>query len=176
MQWISAKSLYLKATTTPRLLQDYLLSRNNQLRCTFALYKSKSKGRVLLGKMGKKKCNRRSLKASARAREPWLLATSLTHDAEYIVKLYATRMQIEEAFLDLKCPLFWLSLYLNGTYKISRMKILVMLGSITATFAWLLGKTVKLAGKHRQFQANTVTCTNVISTVFLDIQVFSAIC
>ena len=170
--WIGAKSLYLEATTTPQLLQHCLLSHRNQLPCSLALYKSKPKGRVLLGKMGKKKRNRTSLKAATRAREPWLLASSLTNDVECIVKLYATRMQIEEAFRDLKCPRSGLSLYHNGTYKIARMKILVLLGSITTTFAWLLGKSTELAGKHRQFQANTVTITKVISTVFLGIQVF----
>ena len=170
--WIGAKSLYPEASTTPQLLQHSLLSQSNQLHCSLALYKSKPKGRVRLGKMGRKKRNRTSLVASARGKEPWLLASSLANDAECIVRLYATRMQIEEAFRDLKCPRFGLSLYHNGTYKIARMNILVLLGSITATFAWLLGKATKLAGKHRQFQANTVTHKNVLSTVFLGIQAF----
>ena len=140
--------------------------------CSIVLYKAKPKGRVRLGKMGQKKRNRTSLVASARAREPWLLATSLSVAAKEIVQIYATRMQIEEAFRDLKCPRFGLSLYQNGTYKIERMAILVLIGSLTQTFAWLLGKATKLVGKHRHFQANTVTHTNVLSTIFIGIQVF----
>lgn len=170
--WVGAKSLYSEAKTSPQLLSDAVLTRSNPLKCSLVLYKSKPKGRVLLGKMGKKKRNRTSLIASKRAREPWLLASSLTHSAENIVKLYTTRMQIEEAFRDLKCPRFGLSLYQNGTYKIARMIILVMLGSMTATFAWLLGRMTQLAGKHRQFQANTVINTNVLSSVFIGIRVF----
>ena len=122
--------------------------------------------------MGNKKRNRTSLVNAVRAREPWLLASSLTATAKHIVKIYATRMQIEESFRDLKCPRYGLSLYLNGTYKIERLRLLVMLGSLAATFAWLLGKTTELAGKHRQFQANTTTHTNVLSTVFIGVQVF----
>lgn len=170
--WIGAKSLYARATNVPKFFQEVLLTQSNPLRCSLVLYKSKRKGRVLLGKMGKKKRNRTSLVASARAREPWLLATSLTISAKQIVKLYATRMQIEEAFRDLKCPRFGLSLYLNGTYKIARMRILVLLGSITTTFAGLLGKMAELSGQHRHFQANTVTYTKVLSTIFIGIQVF----
>lgn len=170
--WIGAKSLYAKATNVPKFLQEALLTQSNPLDCSLVLYKSKAKGRVLLGKMGNKKCNRTSLIASARAREPWLLATSLTISAKQIVKLYSTRMQIEEAFRDLKCPRFGLSLYLNGTYKIARMRILVLLGSITTTFAWLLGKMTELSGQHRYFQANTVTHSRVLSTIFIGIQVF----
>lgn len=170
--WIGAKSLYENATKTPKSFENSVLTRSNPMTCSLVLYKSKRKGRVSLGKMGKKKRNRTSLVASARAREPWLLASSLTILAEKIVTLYATRMQIEEAFRDLKCPRFGLSLYLNGTYKIARMRILVLLGSITAAFAWLIGKSTELSGQHRHFQANTTTSTKVLSTIFIGIQVF----
>jgi hypothetical protein len=170
--WIGAKSLYRRANSKPELFEKILLTASNPLSCSLVLFKAKSKGRVHLGKMGKKKRNRTSLVNSKRAREPWLLATSLSAPAEQIVRLYATRMQIEESFRDLKCSRHGLSLYYNGTYKIERLKILVLIGSLTATFAWLLGKTTKLSGKHRTFQANTITNTNVLSTVFIGIQVF----
>jgi len=119
--------------------------------------------------MGKKKRSRTSLVNSARAREPWLLASSLETSAKHIAKLYATRMQIEEAFRDLKCPRYGLSLYQNGTYKLQRLRVLVMIGALAAAFSWLLGKATELSGKHRHFQANTVTHTNVLSAVFLGI-------
>lgn len=172
LNWIGAKSLYSKANSIPKLLQSMLLTRSNPVPCSMALYEAKPKGRTCLGKMGKKRRNRTSLVSSARAREPWLLASSLAMTAEQIVKLYATRMQIEEGFRDLKCPRYGLSLYQNGTYKLERLRMLVMIGSLTATFAWLLGKTTQLSGHHRQFQANSVTHTNVLSAVFIGIQVF----
>lgn len=170
--WNGAKSLYRRAKNVPILFHDVQLTESNPLECSLVLFKSKAKGRVHLGKMGGKKRNGTSLVSSKRAREPWLLATSLNVSADRIVRLYALRMQIEESFRDLKCSRYGLSLYQNATYKIERLKILVLVGSLTATFAWLLGKAAKLAGKHRQFQANTVTHTSVLSLVFVGIRIF----
>ena len=170
--WIGAKSLYLEASSSPKLMPEAVLTRSNPLHCSLVLYKGKPKGRVLIGKMGKKKRNRTSLVNSVRAREPWLLASSLPISEKRVVALYATRMQIEESFRDLKCPRFGLSLYQNGTYKIERLRVLVMIGSLAAAFAWLLGKTTELSGNHSQFQANTVSHKKVLSSVFIGIRVF----
>jgi hypothetical protein len=38
------------------------------------------------------------------AREPWVLATSINLSAHKVIRKYATRMQIEECFRDLKAP------------------------------------------------------------------------
>ena len=81
-------------------------------------------------------------------------------------------MQIEESFRDLKCLRYGLSLYHNGTYKIQRMRILILTGSIAATFAWILGRIVRTLKVHMQYQANTTTTETVLSNVFLGIQVF----
>ncbi len=170
--WIGAKSLYSQASTSPKLLQAMILTKSNPLGCSLVLYKAKPKGRISRGKMGRKKQSRTSLVNSARAREPWLLASSLDAGAKEIVRIYSTRMQIEEAFRDLKCPRYGLSLYQNGTYKIERLRVLVMIGSLTTAFAWLLGKATEIAGKHRMFQANTVSHTTVLSAVFIGVRVF----
>ena len=55
--------------------------------------------------------NRRSRACAARAREPWLLATSLpvtTKLAKQVVRLYRLRMSIEEGFRDMKSHQFGL--------------------------------------------------------------------
>lgn len=174
-EWIGAKSLYQQATNQPRLIAPVSLSRSNPLHCALVLFKAKPKGRKRLTKMGMQARSRTSLVSAARAREPWLLATSLSIEAQSgkrIVDIYSTRMQIEESFRDLKCPRYGLSLYYNGTYKLQRMKVLVLIGSIVSTFAWLLGSTARLLKVNRQFQANTLYSVTVLSNVFLGIQIF----
>ena len=171
--WIRAKSLYDQAKIKAREFENILLTRSNPLRCSLILYKGRTKGRKRLTKMGRKARNRTSLVNSVRAQEPWLLATSLSATApQDIVQIYSTRMQIEESFRDLKCPRFGLGLYHNGTYKLQRMKVLVMIGSLANTFAWILGKIARSMKAHRQFQANTTFSTPVLSNAFIGVQIF----
>jgi len=172
--WIGAKILYEQATRKAKLFSNVYLTRSKPLSCSLVLFKEKPKGRIRLTKMGKKARHRTSQVNSTRAREPWLLATSLTikpGEQKRIVQLYSTRMQIEESFRDLKCPRYGLGLYNNGTYKIERMRILVLIGSIANTFAWFLGKVVRTLCLHRQYQANTAI--GALSNVFIGTQVFS---
>jgi hypothetical protein len=173
-QWNGAKTLYSQATTTARRFAGILLTRSNPLLCTLVLFKSKPKGRKCRTKMGAVARSRRSLVNSHRATEPWLLATSLSEKVteQAVVALYSTRMQIEESFRDLKCHRNGLDLYHNGTYKLSRMKVLVLIGAISTTFAWILGQVARFNGVHRQFQANTTTSVPVLSNVFIGIQIF----
>ena len=89
------------------------------------------KGRKCRTKMGALARSRRSLVNAHRATKPWLFATSLSENVaeREIVASYATRMQIEESFRDLTCHRNGLDLYHNGTYKRSRMKMLVLIGA-----------------------------------------------
>ena len=73
-----------------------------------------------------------SKKNAAREREPWLLATSLPAGpnlAKRVVGLYATRMQIEEAFRDIKSARYGLSLEYSGTRQLQRLQVLLLIGS-----------------------------------------------
>ena len=109
-----------------------------------------------------------------RATEPSLLATSLSENVaeREVVATYSTRMQIEESFRDLKCHRNGLDLYHNGTYKLSGMKMLLLIGAIATTFAWILGQVDRFNGVHKQFQANTTTSVPVLSNVFVGIPIF----
>jgi hypothetical protein len=174
-EWIGAKSLYLKATGKPQRFSNVSLTQSNPFLCSLVLFKAKYKGRKRLTKMGHAARSRTSLVNAARAREPWLLSTSLTLDAlpkQKIVDIYSTRMQIEESFRDLKCPRYGLGLYHNGTRDIERMKILVLIGAIANTFAWILGKAARTLRVHQQFQANTTTSSQVLSNVFIGTEIF----
>ena len=172
-EWIGAKSLYEQATAKAKLFTNTALTQSNPICCSLVLFKGKPKGRKRLTKMKRAARNNTSLKNSARAREPWLLATSLHHSSpKSIVRAYSTRMQIEESFRDLKCPRTGMSLYHNGTYKFERMKVLLLIGSIATNFAWLLGALARKMNAHKQFQANTTFSQSVLSNVFIAAQLF----
>ena len=174
--WLCCKSLYPGATRTAKDVGEVRLTERNKFECRMVLYRAKAKGRQNLTRRGKKPAQSiKSQRNAACNREPWLLATSLPADkfsATQVVKIYATRMQVEEAFRDLKSARLGLSLEHSGTWKIHRLEILILIGSITTTFAWLLGKATRLAGQHRSFQANSTKHTEVLSVFFLGLRVF----
>ena len=173
--WIGGKTLYSAATSKAKLFADTLLTQSNALPCSLVLFKGKPKNRKHLTKMGKNARDTISIANAKRAKEPWLLATSLCiakKSTKEIVKVYSTRMQIEESFRDLKCAQYGLSLYHNRTYKIQRLRVLILIGSIACNFAWLIGSVARTLQIHRQFQANTTSHTSVLSNTFIGIQIF----
>jgi hypothetical protein len=100
-QWIPCKSLYGKATSTPKAFGRACVTESNPIACQLILYKAKPKGRVHFNCFGQRVRSSHSRKHEQAQREPWLLGTSLPEGfklAEKVVKLYALRMQIEEAF------------------------------------------------------------------------------
>ena len=71
-----------------------------------------------------------------RAREPWLLVTSLSaHQvrAKRIVRLYAQRMQIEEAFRDLKSERFGLGFEVSRSTDTHRIAVLLLIRDADVT-------------------------------------------
>jgi len=49
---------------------------------------------------------------------------------------------------------------------------LVVIAALVNTFAWIFGKDTQNQDAHRQFQANSVKKTNVLSFVFIGLKVF----
>jgi Transposase DDE domain len=173
-EWISCKSLYAKATSTPKALGRAFLTKSNPIDCQLVLYKGKPKGRVHLNRLGQRVRSSHSRKHQQAQREPWLLGTSLPEGfklAEKAVKLYALRMQIEEAFRDLKSTRFGLSLELHRTYQLERLQVLLLIATLALMVAWIIGKAAQHTGQHRHYQANTVRDRVVLSTIFLGLAV-----
>jgi hypothetical protein len=172
--WIPCKSLYAKATSTPKVLGRACVTASNPIDCQLVLYKGKPKGRVHLNRLGQRVRSSHSRKHEQAQREPWLLGTSLPQGfkrAEKAVKLYALRMQIEEAFRDLKSTRFGLSLELHHTYQLERLQVLLLIATLALIVAWLMGRATELTGQHRHYQANTVRNRVVLSTIFLGLKV-----
>lgn len=129
--------------------------------------KSKPKKRKRKNLRGKKIQCSTSLKHAKRGNEPWLIFTSLPiheYDAQQVIKMYSQRMQIEEAFRDLKNTNNGLSLRHCRSYQKDRLNIALLIASITHFLLWLIGLVAKQKGVHYSYQANTIKHRNVLST------------
>lgn len=174
--WAPCKDVYSMATSRAKYLGPVELTRANPISCKMVLYKSKPKGRVRKNGAGERARLNHSSKNAVREKEPWLLATSLPATlklAKQVVNIYASRMQIEEAFRDTKSCNYGLGYELSGTKNPKRLQILLLIAALAALVLWILGTISKMTNQHRQYQANTVTERNVLSAIFLGLRVAS---
>lgn len=92
-----------------------------------------------------------------RAREPWLLATTLENEsATTIVDLYAKRMQVEESFRDSKNAYLGWALHhslVRSTERFNNLLLLVALAFATAT---LIGGAAVANGLEPRLRASSV--------------------
>ena len=94
------------------------------------------------------------------------LFTSLKKEAyipQQIVALYKTRMQIEEAFRDLKNTNNGLSLRHCRSFSTKRLNIALLLGAIATFLLWVVGLIAKQNNQHHAFQVNTIKHRSVLS-------------
>ena len=173
-EWEHIKNYYSIATTTAKYLGYMEMTKNNPINCQLVLYKGKAKGRHRLNRAGKRTYCKHSEVHSEREKEPWILATSFPVTstlAKKVVKLYSARMQIEEAFRDIKSYRFGAGLELNMTRVQKRLQILVLIGMLVTLVLWLLGTVVIMSGESRHYQANTEKKRRVLSVLFLGLRV-----
>ncbi len=150
------------------------MAQSNPIVCQLVLYKGKPQGRRHTTRLGRRSRAVHSRRHATRAREPWLLATSLAPGstlAKQVVRVYGLRMQIEEAFRDLKSTRFGLSLELHRSYHVQRLQMLLLIAALALLVAWVIGKATELTHQHRHYQANTVKDRVVLSTIFLGLRV-----
>ncbi|UAA37224.1 IS4 family transposase [Paraneptunicella aestuarii] len=162
--WQCITSLYPAATSCPKTFAGQLC-RSSPMDVRFVLYKQNPKGRHKLNRSGTSCLKGPSQKGAKRNREPWLLVTSLpdkSHLGKRVVKIYQTRMQIEETFRDMKSPRFALGFSNNLSKDTRRLRILVLLTTLAHLVATLTGWTVKMANKHRRYQANSLKNRDVL--------------
>jgi hypothetical protein len=92
----------------------------------------------------------------AKMKDNWLLATSLSWDANRIVGLYARRFTCEENFRDEKDPRFGLGSRLARIKSAARRDRLCLILSIAMAIVTLLGVAGEKLGFDRLLRANTV--------------------
>lgn len=166
--WRAAKSLYYKATRKPWYIGRCWLSHKHPYACYLHLYKALNRGP---GRPRKRSGLAHNTKRERiHAREPWLLATSLspqTWSARRVVRAYEKRMQIEETFRDLKSHRWGYGLQYARSRSTKRLEVLLLIGTLAMVATWLVGLAAKARGWDKHFQANTEKRRAVLSVFFL---------
>lgn len=168
--WLPCKQVYAAATPRPTMLGEVLFIRSHPLRCTLHLVRQPTKGRHQKSVFGQPVRSSHSRKQTARAREPWLLASSLGLrgcSAKRIMQIYRQRMQIEEAFRDLKSERYGLGFAASQTRAPQRLAILLLIGALALFLLWLVGQAAVQQNLHHSYQANTMKRRLVLSVVSL---------
>ena len=173
--WAFTRALYPVATPTPRYVGRVLLARRQSYRCGLYLVR-----RYRRGSGRPRKAHGRS-SAARRCRQlhkdPWLLATSLPHDARTarrVVKLYSLRMKIEQGIRDTKDVRWGFGLRYARSRRTERLAALLLLAALGALLCWLAGLAAAARKWARHFQVNTTRKRAVLSTVFLGRQVLTS--
>lgn len=99
-----------------------------------------------------------------------MLVSSLRSEdvtAQRVIQLYRTRMQIEEAFRDIKNQRTGFSLSDTRTRAQERLANLLLIGMLATLVVWMLGRLAEEKQLHYQYQANTVKTQRVLSLFYL---------
>jgi hypothetical protein len=166
-QWLPVKDYYGKATRSAHLLFSGTLAKANPVEGHFYLFRGKKQHRQRKNLRGKVIQCSVSLKHAKREREPWFIMSSLPTEAytpQHIITLYKTRMQIEEAFRDLKNTRNGFSLRHCRSFDTERLNVALLIAAIAMLLLWIVGVLAKQQSHHVLFQANTVRHRNVLST------------
>jgi len=168
--WAGCKSLYAKASVRPQALGAHELVRSNPVACNLYLVKHRKKHRVNKSVFGKRVQSNQSRKQERAQREPWLLAASPSLaglEATEVVNFYAQRMQIEEAFRDLKCDRYGLGFELNLSRGQKRIAALLLIASLALLVLWRIGSAARARNLQRHYQSNTRRTRPVLSVFYL---------
>ena len=129
--WFPIKALCPFAAQKVKDLGRYWLGEKAQMMTRMVVLRRRPKGRVDKTVTGERARRSKQSRTSAeREKEPWLLATSLCpHSAspKQVARIYATRMQIEESFRDLKSGL---QMNACGTRNMKRLEVLLIIAAV----------------------------------------------
>lgn len=171
--WHKYTELFSKATTTPQSIGKVKVCKTNPFETHLYLFKEKPKGRIMLNRAGKKRRDTNTMDQRKAAKEPWVLASSLSGRSmcKRVIKIYKRRMQIEEGFRDLKSSRYGLGFEDAYSKQRKRIEILLLIASVASFIAWLTGWAAEKNKIHYQFQSNSVKTRRVLSLFYLGCQV-----
>ncbi len=156
--WLSAKSYYQEATTTAKQLGEVQWTQSNPFSAFLVLIQQTKRKRKSLTYNGRKRRSKLNKAHAEREGEPWLLAASLSLKycmPKQIVKIYHTRMQIEEGFRDCKAMHYGLGLSQNRRMNKRRRSILCLLTSLAVFMLWCIGMAGKQSPIAKQVRVNS---------------------
>lgn len=163
----SCLGLYRSATVKPTYVGEVLFT-HKKLPCYFHLIKKDKIGRKVVNLWGKKSKRTNSLRCERKERDPWLLVTSLSKkecNSKKAVKLYESRMQIEESFRDLKNYRNGFAMRASRSTCVKRFDILILISTIATYILWLVGLTSKRMNYHYGLQTNSIKDKDVLSVL-----------
>lgn len=169
-QWVSAKSLQGKATKVAKLMGEVLWVQSHPLSALLVLVRKRKKQRQSLTLTGKKRQSSKDKVYSKREKEPWVLvcSRSLTaYSAKKLVKLYRSRMQIEESFRDCKSVHYGLGLSQYPKMNRQRRSILCLLAACALFILWCIGTAKKNSELAKQVRVNSSSKREPYSVIFL---------
>jgi len=114
--------------------------------------------------------SRRDKSQLKRAREPWLLVASPSlnqRPAKQLVKIYKTRMQIEEGFRDCKAVHYGLCLSQHRRMNRQRRSVLCLIAACAIFILWCIGVTGKQTQIANQVRVNSSSLRTPYSVIFL---------
>jgi hypothetical protein len=163
-EWIAATRLHQLAGANSRDLGWVYMRRTAPREYRLVLSKlPKLKGRKRVTKKGVAGKGTQDRKCSSGAREPWLLATSLSSSSIAVVNAYGLRMQIEQSFRDAKNPRHGWALRHAQSKSVPRLEVLLLIASLAFVVVHMVGRAAVTHGLQRRFQANTVVARRVFS-------------
>lgn len=173
--WLHADEVFKKATSTAKCYKG-LLTISNAFETTFILYKGPAKGRHKKTTEGKRCQSKHSEQHAKSGKEPWVLVTSLPLNstlAKRAVKIYKSRMQIEESYRDIKSSRFGLGFENSKSYTIKRIAVLILIGVLASLMLIMIGAAAEQADYAKHFQANTIKDRRVLSFHFLGLRMIT---
>ncbi len=168
--WRHCRKLFPKASPVARWWKDVMFGKENPQKASICLIKELPRGRKSYTRQGKKRRDTKTKDYRRSAKEPWLLVSSLNITsflvAKRVINFYKTRMQIEEAFRDLKSSRYGFGFEEAFSKQIKRIENMLLIASLASMYAWLVGCYGEAQGLHREFQVNS-SKRRVLSLFFL---------
>jgi hypothetical protein len=168
--WFNPKLLYSKATLTAQCLGFVNWVRRQPLCAFIVLIRQTKKQRQSLTFKGKKRQSRSNLVHVRREQEPWVLVVSLSlqkRTAKQIVRVYKTRMQIEEGFRDCKSVHYGLCLSQNRRMNQRRRSVLCLIAACAIFVLWCIGVAGQQTPLAKQVRVNSSSKRAPYSVIFL---------
>lgn len=169
--WCSCRHWLSKATGKARSLGEIFYSKSTVFSCQGFSFKGKAKGRQKVKKRGGKSRCTTDKYQQEKAKEPWLLVghlpVRLERRPEKVIKIYKTRMQIEENFRDTKSARLGLSLEYARSKSPERYDNLLLIAALILLVLWCIGYAACQQGFQKMLQANSISKRNVLSIIFV---------
>jgi hypothetical protein len=134
------------------------------------LVRQTKKDRNSLTLAGKERRSKQHKTHADQEKEPWLLVASsslVQPSSKQVVKIYRTRMQIEEGFRDCKAVNYGLVLSSNRRVNRNRRSIVCLLAAIAIFVLWCVGMAGRRTDKAKQIRVNSSSKREPYSAIFL---------